>query len=46
MLITPHVSGGSDDTTHHGGIDLFCENFRDYVAGRPLRNVIDWQRGY
>ncbi len=46
VLITPHVSGGSDDTTHHGGIDLFCENFRDYVAGRPLRNVIDWQRGY
>jgi glyoxylate/hydroxypyruvate reductase len=45
VLITPHVSGASDQD-RHGGIDLFCENLRAYIAGRPLRNVIDWQRGY
>jgi hypothetical protein len=25
---------------------VFCDNLRAYRDGRPLRNVIDWQRGY
>jgi phosphoglycerate dehydrogenase-like enzyme len=45
VLITPHISGGSDATIH-GGVDIFCENLRAYREGRPLRNVIDWARGY
>jgi phosphoglycerate dehydrogenase-like enzyme len=45
VLITPHVSGASDED-RHGAIDLFCDNLRAYLAGQPLRNVIDWQRGY
>jgi phosphoglycerate dehydrogenase-like enzyme len=45
VLITPHVSGGSD-VDRHGGIDIFSENLRAYLDGRPLRNVIDWERGY
>jgi phosphoglycerate dehydrogenase-like enzyme len=45
VLITPHVSGGSDDDRHRA-IDLFCDNLRAYLGGRPLENVIDWQRGY
>jgi phosphoglycerate dehydrogenase-like enzyme len=45
VLITPHVSGASDED-RHGAIDLFCGNLRAYLAGQPLRNVIDWQRGY
>jgi phosphoglycerate dehydrogenase-like enzyme len=45
VLITPHVSGASDED-RHGGIDLFCENLRAYLDGWPLRNVIDWERGY
>jgi phosphoglycerate dehydrogenase-like enzyme len=45
VLITPHVSGASDED-RHGAIDLFCDNLRAYLEGRPLRNVIDWQRGY
>jgi phosphoglycerate dehydrogenase-like enzyme len=45
VLITPHTSGSADDN-RHGGVDLFCENLRAYLEGRPLRNVIDWQRGY
>jgi len=45
VLITPHVSGASDQELH-GAIELFCDNLRAYLDGRPLRNVIDWQRGY
>ena len=45
VLITPHVSGASDHDLH-GAIDLFCDNLRAYLDGRPLRNVIDWERGY
>src|SRR6266851_10037577 len=45
VLITPHVSGASDRDLH-GAIDVFCDNLRAYLDGRPLRNVIDWQRGY
>ena len=45
VLITPHVSGASDES-RHGAIDLFCDNLRAYLDGRKLRNVIDWQRGY
>jgi glyoxylate/hydroxypyruvate reductase len=45
VLIAPHVSSVSDED-RHGAIDLFCENLRAYLAGKPLRNVIDWERGY
>ena len=45
VLITPHVSGGSDQD-RHGAIELFCENLRAWLDGRTLRNVIDWERGY
>jgi glyoxylate/hydroxypyruvate reductase A len=45
VLITPHISGASDEDRHRA-IDLFCENLRAYLDGRPLRNVIDWERGY
>jgi glyoxylate/hydroxypyruvate reductase A len=45
VLITPHTSSMGDGD-RHGGINLFCENLRAYLDGRPLRNVIDWERGY
>jgi phosphoglycerate dehydrogenase-like enzyme len=45
VLITPHVSGASD-RDRHAAIDLFCENLRAWLDGAPLRNVIDWERGY
>jgi phosphoglycerate dehydrogenase-like enzyme len=45
VLITPHISGHTDES-RHGGVDIFCANLRAYLAGRPLQNVIDWQRGY
>jgi phosphoglycerate dehydrogenase-like enzyme len=45
VLITPHISNASDQD-RHGAIDVFCENLRAYLDGQPLKNVIDWQRGY
>lgn len=45
VLITPHISGASDQD-RHGAIDLFCENLLAWLGNRPMRNVIDWQRGY
>jgi phosphoglycerate dehydrogenase-like enzyme len=45
VLITPHISGASDQN-RHGAIDLFCDNLRAYRDGQPLRNVVDWERGY
>ena len=45
VLLTPHISGASDEN-RHGAIELFCKNLRAYLDGAPLRNVIDWERGY
>jgi phosphoglycerate dehydrogenase-like enzyme len=45
VLITPHVSGGTD-VRGHRGIELFCDNLRAYLEGRPLTNVVDWAEGY
>ena len=45
VLITPHVSGGSD-VRQHRVVELFSENLKSYLDGRPLANVIDWARGY
>jgi phosphoglycerate dehydrogenase-like enzyme len=45
VLITPHTSAVTDQDRHRS-IEVFCENLRAYLAGRSLRNVIDWQRGY
>ena len=45
VVITPHVSAAAD-ISEHGGMNLFCDNLIRFLEGRPLENVIDWQRGY
>ena len=45
VLITPHVSAATD-VSEHGGLALFCDNLQRYLEIRPLRNVIEWARGY
>jgi len=45
VLITPHVSSGIERSRHRG-VELFCENLRAFLDGRPLRNQVDWERGY
>ena len=45
VILTPHISGASaayDDRAS----DLFAENLRRYLAGEPLLNLVDKQRGY
>lgn len=45
VVITPHVSAVAD-ISEHQGVQLFCDNLRRYLDGQPLKNVIDWHRGY
>ena len=45
VLITPHISNATDEDRHRG-VELFCDNLAAYVAGKPLQNVLDWERGY
>lgn len=45
VLLTPHISGQSDVPSVER-LDLLCDNLRRYLAGEPLRNVVDWTRGY
>jgi len=45
VLITPHISGGTE-TSQHRGVELFCKNLKAYSGGREMVNVIDWERGY
>ncbi len=45
VLLTPHISGGTPRYMERA-VDLFCDNLRRYLAGEPLRNVVDPARGY
>jgi len=45
LIITCHTSGNSPKVEGRQ-LDLFTENVRRYVAGLPLLNVVDKQRGY
>jgi phosphoglycerate dehydrogenase-like enzyme len=45
VILTPHISGASaayDDRA----TEMFAENLRRYLAGEPLLNLVDRQRGY
>jgi len=43
VVVTPHVSGPS---TPDEIAPIFNDNLRRYLAGRPLRHVVDPRRGY
>ncbi len=45
LVVTPHTSWSSDRVVDRG-IELFIENLRHYLAGEPLRNVVDLEAGY
>jgi hypothetical protein len=44
--MTPHVL--SDDIKHYipRTLDIFFDNIRRYLAGQPLKNVVDLKREY
>ena len=43
VVITPHISGPS---TPREIAPIFTDNLRRYLAGRPLRHLVDRTRGY
>ena len=45
VIVTPHISGGTPRYMERA-VELFCDNLRRYLAGEPLRNVVDPARGY
>jgi phosphoglycerate dehydrogenase-like enzyme len=45
VLITPHIAGTSDRIQERR-MELLKDNLRRFVAGEPLLNVVDKQRGY
>ncbi|MGE0543195.1 MAG: D-2-hydroxyacid dehydrogenase [Dehalococcoidia bacterium] len=45
VIITPHVAASSERYMDRVE-DLVCDNMRRYLDGKPLRNVVDMDRGY
>ncbi len=45
VFITPHVSGDIIDNRERA-VRFFVENLKRYMAGQPLKNVIDPDKGY
>lgn len=45
-LLTPHISPVSPGRFWPRALDLFCDNWRRYDRGEPLRNLVDKQAGY
>lgn len=44
-IVTPH-NGATTPLTRQRGIDIFAENLRRYIDGRPLLNLVDKAAGY
>jgi phosphoglycerate dehydrogenase-like enzyme len=44
-IVTPH-NGATTEGTRQRSVDIFVDNLRRFVAGEPLRNVVDKQAGY
>lgn len=45
-LLTPHISPVSPGRFWPRALELFCDNWRRYDRGDPLRNLVDKQAGY
>jgi len=45
LIVTPHMAGGTMPYLDRA-LELFQENLRRYLAGEPLMNVLDKERGY
>jgi phosphoglycerate dehydrogenase-like enzyme len=45
VILTAH-SATSSQQFRQRLLDLFCENLRRYVAGEPLRNIVDKEAGF
>jgi phosphoglycerate dehydrogenase-like enzyme len=45
-LLSPHISPVSPGRFWPRALELFCDNWRRYDRGEPLRNLVDKQAGY
>jgi phosphoglycerate dehydrogenase-like enzyme len=45
VIVTPHYAGMTP-RYHERLVEIFLDNLERYVAGRPMRNVVDWSLGY
>lgn len=45
VLVSPH-SGSTSDRENERLTDIFCDNLQRYLAGQPLRNVLQPERYY
>lgn len=47
ICITPHISGFLHlAATHDRIVEIVSENLERYFSGKPLRNIIDFEKGY
>lgn len=49
VILTPHIAGPSLNHAPQTEDKIFsvcCDNLRRWLAGEPLRNQVDWTRGY
>jgi phosphoglycerate dehydrogenase-like enzyme len=51
LVITPHIAGAWEMTASSPFMEetvysVFADNVSDYLAGRPLRNLVDLSTGY
>ena len=47
IILTPHVSGNMTlGYTRDRNVEMFCEDLRNYAAGRPLNGLVDRKAGY
>lgn len=45
VIITAHIAGGTFGSGYRT-MQLFCDNLKRYLDGKPLANVVDRARGY
>jgi glyoxylate/hydroxypyruvate reductase len=45
VILTPHTSGMAEEPAI-GPVQMLKENLRRCLAGEPLLNLVDWERGY
>ena len=45
-LLTPHISPVSPGRFWPRALEVFCDNWRRYDRGEPLRNLVDKRAGY
>ncbi len=45
VILSPHISGGTE-IYNQRATEIFVSNLKRYLAGEPLTNVVDPERGY